>query len=218
MEKEQMSVSEAKICANCEEKYDSREDNIGLKSGTCYKCNVKNLKNIRRPVFLDNCEVCEKQYDIRERIREGKNVCKECIVGQLKLVECKATIHFKCENDECKKCYYASFACHEKSKYWNNCLNEGLFPRNVALNSHKKCWFKCEKCGHDIKIMLKSINLRGHWCGFCDNKKQCDNLDCVYCFHRSFASHEKSKYWNLEKNNGLSTRECLLSSKKYRDL
>lgn len=34
----------------------------------------------------------------------------------------------------------------------------------------------------------------------CSRKNLCKNEDCVECFERSFASHEKSKYWDYSRN------------------
>ena len=30
----------------------------------------------------------------------------------------------------------------------------------------------------------------------CSDKKLCDKEDCKKCFEKSFASHEKAKYWS----------------------
>lgn len=50
----------------------------------------------------------------------------------------------------------------------------------------------------------------------CDStsKRLCNNSDCEKCFERSFASHERSKYWS--KKNELSARDVFKNSnKKY---
>ena len=49
---------------------------------------------------------------------------------------------------DCENCFDRSFASHEKSKYWDNLLND-KDPRNVSLNSGKKYWFECDKCEHN---------------------------------------------------------------------
>jgi len=86
-----------------------------------------------------------------------------------------------------------SFASHEKAKYWSD-KNE-LKPEKVAKCSNKKFWFNCE-CGHEIEVRLNDVSLKGQWCGYCSNKKLCNQEDCKKCFEKSFASHEKSKYWS----------------------
>lgn len=40
------------------------------------------------------------------------------------------------------------------------------------------------------------MKLSGSFCPFCSNQKLCDNLNCKYCFNKSFESHEKYIYWS----------------------
>jgi len=94
------------------------------------------------------------------------------------------------------------FSEHPKSRYWSN--KNLIKPCDIALNSHKKFWFDCE-CGHTFDSNLLNINKSNNWCPYCANKKLCDNKDCNSCFNKSFASHEKSKYWSDE--NELTPRQ-----------
>ena len=105
-----------------------------------------------------------------------------------------------------------NFASHPKSKYWSS-KNEGN-PEDYALNSHKKCWFDCDKCGHEFQICLKDINLNSSWCPYCviPTKKICGN--CVYCYNKSFASHYRVSCWS-PKNNLEPKMVALKSHKKY---
>ena len=103
-----------------------------------------------------------------------------------------------------------NFASHPKSKYWST-KNEGK-PEDYALNSHKKCWFDCE-CGHPFDSSLLNINQANNWCPYCciPSQKLCNN-DCLSCYNKSFASHEKSSFWSVE--NKLTPRELLKGSEK----
>ena len=106
-----------------------------------------------------------------------------------------------------------SFASHIKAKFWSS-KNIGL-PADYALNSHKKCWFDCD-CGHEFEIVLRNINSRNSWCQYCakPTKKLCEALQCNTCFEKSFASHEKAKYWSPI--NELKPRQVANKShKKY---
>ena len=96
------------------------------------------------------------------------------------------------------------FSQHPKSKCWSE-KNEKK-PNEVKLNSHKKFWFDCE-CGHQFESSLLNINQANNWCPYCSNppKKLCDNENCKDCFDKSFASHEKSKYWSND--NELKPRQ-----------
>jgi very-short-patch-repair endonuclease len=84
-----------------------------------------------------------------------------------------------------------SFASHPKSKFWSK-LNQ-LKPTQVFKCSGKKYLFNCEDCNHLFEMRLDTIN-NGSWCAFCNNKNLCENENCVYCFKKSFASHNKAKY------------------------
>ncbi len=115
-----------------------------------------------------------------------------------------------CNNEDCKSCFEKSFASHEKSQYWSK-KNE-LKPRKVFKSSNKKYLFDC-KCGHEFKTELHSI-VNEKWCAFCVNQKLCNDENCKNCFEKSFASHEKSKYWSDK--NKLKPRDVFKSSgKKY---
>ena len=112
-----------------------------------------------------------------------------------------------CHNNECKSCFEKSFASHEKSKFWSE-KNENK-PNEVALNSHKKFWFDCE-CGHQFESNLLNINKANNWCPYCSvpSQKLCHNNECKSCFEKSFASHEKSKYWSND--NELNHRQVFI--------
>ena len=105
-----------------------------------------------------------------------------------------------------------SFASHEKAKYWSD-KNE-LDPRQLFKNSNTKYIFKCDKCIHIFNISLANINA-GSWCPYCNgNHKLCDDNDCKDCYNKSFASHEKSKFWS-DKNKTTVRQEFKNSNKKF---
>ena len=87
-----------------------------------------------------------------------------------------------------------SFASNNNSKYLSD-KNE-LTPRQVFKRSANKYWFNC-KCAHEFYSSLHDI-IEGdnNGCGYCSNKKLCNNDDCQTCFKKSFASHERSNYWS----------------------
>ena len=100
------------------------------------------------------------------------------------------------------------FASHPKSKFWS-ARNEGK-PEDYALNSHKKFWFDCDKCGHSFESSLLNINKGDNWCPYCYNRKVCSN--CDKCFNKSFASHPKSIHWHID--NICKPTEVLKGSEK----
>ena len=104
-----------------------------------------------------------------------------------------------------------TFDSHPKSKFWSN--RNSIKPCDIALNSHKKFWFDCE-CGHDFESNLVNINKGNNWCPYCSKHaiKLCDNKECSNCFEKSFASHEKSKYWSNK--NELTPRQVFKGTEK----
>lgn len=120
-----------------------------------------------------------------------------------------------CDNNDCKYCFNRSFASHEKAIYWSNKNIENI--RKLFQNSNiKKYWFNCNNCYHEFEMSLNSITSKNSWCSYCSNppKKLCNNENCQLCHEKSFASHEKSKYWS-DKNNQKSTEIFKNSNDKY---
>jgi len=116
-----------------------------------------------------------------------------------------------CGDISCEKCFNKSFASHEKSKYWSK--NNEEKPHEVFLNSNKKFKFDCDICKHEFKNKPSSISKKNEWCKFCGNTQLCGDVTCEICFNKSFASHEKSKYWS--KNNKKQSHEVFKNSNKY---
>ena len=101
-----------------------------------------------------------------------------------------------------------SFASHEKAKFWSS-INQ-LKPEEVFLNSHKSYWFDCQECNHSYESILNNINMNNSGCPYCYNRKLCES--CDICKIKSFASHEKSKFWSNK--NILNPNEVFKGSEK----
>ncbi|MDD4931690.1 MAG: zinc-ribbon domain-containing protein [Candidatus Colwellbacteria bacterium] len=112
-----------------------------------------------------------------------------------------------CDSDHCVICFNRSFASHKQSKYWSR--ENNISPREVLKSSNNTYYFECE-CGHTFENNLGNI-IKGQWCPYCaiPAKRLCDN-ECEQCFKRSFASHEKSRYWS--KKNIVLPRQVLRST------
>jgi len=67
----------------------------------------------------------------------------------------------------------SKFDTHPKAKFWSN-VNI-IEPSEVALNSHKKFWFDCDKCCNEFESKLCHIT-DGSWCPNCRYKTE----DIVY--------------------------------------
>jgi very-short-patch-repair endonuclease len=73
-------------------------------------------------------------------------------------------------------------------------VEAGLTANKIFKNSIFLVSFNCDKCKHVYTTTPASIT-SGGGCLFCNNKKLCDNDDCINCYTKSFASHEKSKFY-----------------------
>lgn len=152
------------------------------------------------------CGECNHNFEIKPNTINTMNVwCSYCANKKL------------CNKLSCESCYQKSFASHAKAQFWHHAENKNIKPRDVLKNSGKKFWFTCEECKHKFKTGLGNINSGGNWCPYCCNPPQKICLiDCEKCFIKSFASHEKAKFWNYEENGNIKPREMFLNSKsKY---
>ena len=166
---------EKSFASNDKSKYWSEKNE--LKPDQVYKVSAKK--------YLFNCPNCKHEFlQNPSHIKSGR-WCPYCCIPQKKL----------CCKKDCKFCFDKSFASHEKSKYWS--VKNELKPEFVLKNGDKRIWFKCNICNHDFETQIKNIT-KGQWCPYCKSNTLCDENDCIFCFEKSFASHEKSKYWSLK--------------------
>ena len=147
--------------------------------------------------YLFKCNTCNHEFINNPSHVSNGRWCPYCCVPQKQL----------CGSKSCVDCYNKSFASHEKAKYWSN-KNE-LQPEFVLKKGDKRIWFNCDICNHDFETQIKRIT-KDQWCPFCNSCKLCENVDCIFCFNRSFASHEKAKYWSNK--NDISPRQIVKGS------
>jgi len=144
-----------------------------------------------------NCDKCSHTFDAPISSITGKSGwCPYCTNRRL------------CDNINCDDCFKNSFASHPKAKYWSE-KNEKVKPRDVSYGNGNKYWFDCDKCSHTFDTSIYNITGKHNcWCPYCviPLKRLCDNMNCEYCFKKSFASHPKAKYWS-EKNEKVKPRD-----------
>jgi len=219
---------------NCDHEFEAGLNHITNNKWCPYCCNPP-LKLCKK----DNCNQCiEKSFISNEKSKfwSDKNKLKprqvfknahnkylfncdcghefECnlynIIKGVWCSYCSNPARNLCDKEDCNQCFEKSFANNEKSRYWSN--KNKLKPRQVFKSTNDKYWFNCN-CGHEFEAGLDNIT-NNRWCSYCSNNKLCDNNNCVICFEKSFASHEKAKYWS-EKNK-LKPRQIFKNSnKKY---
>ncbi len=125
-------------------------------------------------------------------------------------MECSPTRKILCGSEECDICFNRSFASHPKAEFWSE-SNE-LKPIKVSKCSNKKYNFDCIDCGHQIEMSLNNV-VNGQWCAYCNSDKLCELDDCMFCFHKSFASHEMAASWS-SRNTFKARNIVKLSEKK----
>lgn len=169
----------------------------------------KNNKNPRQVFkfstekYIFDCNKCNHEFIMRiECITINNYWCSYCGLKKL------------CSNINCNLCFNKSFASHEKALFWSN--KNQITPREIFKSSNEKYLFNCNNCNHEFENRISNITHVNQWCSYCciPSKKRCDNLECDFCFKKSFASHEKAKYWSHK--NKLKPRFVAISSQsKY---
>jgi very-short-patch-repair endonuclease len=140
------------------------------------------MKNGDKKIWF-NCDKCNHDFEAQIKRVSKDGWCPYC------------NSHKLCENNDCVTCLNRSFSSHEKSKHWSSKNN--ILPRQIVKGSGEKYWFDCDKCNHDFEKDIHAITgEKDGWCPYCVNKKMCNKDDCVNCYNKSFASHEKVKYWS----------------------
>ena len=224
VEFENYLVNDCRLCIDCNytDTCESSQRKL-CENINCRKCFYKSFLSNRKSIYWDyqkndftprevtrssgkkyifNCNCGHNFESTLAHITSMNSWCPYCSKQKL------------CNNKDCNSCFNNSFSSNEKNIYWdytkNNCK-----PRQVFKSSHKKYFFNC-KCGHNFESSLSNITNK-YWCPYCcfPSQKLCNNKDCDSCFNNSFSSHEKSKYWNFEKNNCSSRDVFKNSNKKY---
>lgn len=142
--------------------------------------------------------------------------CYECLIKNLSTIKCSGSKRKLCDNYDCKKCFYKSFASQIECRYWDHKNNGGITPFNMFKSCDMEFAFNCT-CGHQFQGRLDHITLRNVWCPYCSNppKKLCERDDCLMCFNNSFSSHPKSEFWDLETNKITPRQVCKHSNTLY---
>jgi hypothetical protein len=160
--------------------------------------NPRNIFKYSNKIYKFICAKCKHVLSLPLNALEV-NWCKYCANQDL------------CDSLDCQTCFNKSFASSELINIWSNKNTEN--PRNLLKYTHKKYLFDCKVCNHVYSCSLANLhNNRG--CPYCINKKLCSDMECIICFNKSFASHEKACFWS-EKNK-LKPRDVFKQSyKKY---
>ena len=168
-------------------------------------CEPRSLFLQSNKKYWFKCNICEHSFDMNLSNVYNNRWCPYCSMPCKKL----------CDNNNCQFCFNNSFASSDKAQFFDRDKNNNITPRQVFKQSGKKFWFKCNICEHNFNKAIYSITCDNTWCPYCNNNILCNNT-CNVCFNKSFASHEKSQYYDIEKNNNITPRNIFLNdNKKY---
>lgn len=160
------------------------------------KISARNVCKSTKKKYVLTCEQCKHDYNTVLNSNHGCPFCSN---------------HRLCDNN-CISCNKKSFASHPFANKWSN--KNKTKPRNVFLSTHKKYFFDCDNCDHVYEKALYSLRTEKNGCPFCGNFKLCQNLNCIICFNRSYASHLNAHKWSIK--NKIKPRHVFKkSSKKY---
>lgn len=222
-------------CKTCHHEYKMRLNNIISRNSECGFCTSKYLCSD------DNCEMCKEKSFASEPLSKtwspkneisARNVFKSSnkqvyFICDVCNHEYKAFVnnitrngsgcpycgnHQLCNDINCEICLKKSFASYPDAHLWSDKNN--VSPRNVFKSAIAKYLFNCNVCKHVYEMSIDAFTGKKTRCTFCGNKWLCDDINCVLCQERSFASHPKSKYWSSK--NKVSPRDVFKNSgKKY---
>lgn len=138
------------------------------------------------------CSDCNHEYkQIINRICSYKYICPYCTDKAYKL----------CGDKECNYCFQRSVYSTQNGRYWDFEKND-TEPWKVSRFSAKSYFFNCPICKHSILLKTSNILRDGYTCNQCSGYwKFCEDDMCDYCFNRSFASNEKSRFLHPTKNS-----------------
>ncbi len=113
-------------------------------------------------------------------------------------MSCRPNQKVLCGNIVCLICFNRSFATHQKSEYWSS--KNIADPWQIRVGTDVKYYHNCPDCKHELFISPNAIK-NGNFCKYCSPAPiLCNNLQCIICFNKSFASHPKSRLWDYNKN------------------
>lgn len=211
VKKECKMCFERSFASSDKSKYWDYEKNIMKPREVCKSTNRK---------FWFFCEICNHSFQTAlSNIRMG-HFCSYCASQKL------------CNDKSCELCLNNSFQSNKRSECWSyehnfqiktitrNFKGKNVYeirdinPRDVFKSTRKKFFFKCDKCNHTFESSLNDIS-SGKFCPYCGNQKLCNDEDCSFCYNRSFLSHEKSEFWDYEKNKLVPRFVTKKANKKF---
>lgn len=188
-------------CSTCLEKSFASSEKAEFWDTEKNKQNPREVLAWSHKKFWFKCGKCKHSFDAGLNSVSFGRFCPFCSNDKL------------CDSVGCEICFKKSFASHSKAKFWSKEKNR-CSPREVFLSSNKKFWFECEECNHSFEADLGHVS-NGTFCPFCSSVRLCPSSECSACFEKSFASHNKAEFWDIEKNEQSPREVFMYSNKKF---
>lgn len=179
-------LCEVDDCVSCQKKSFQSHEKANFWDFERNDCRPRDVFRNSGKKFWFKCEDCGHAFKTTISNISAGTFCPFCASSKL------------CGSKNCEKCFEKSFASSKKSGLWDFEKNTKV-PEEVFLGSHKKFWFKCEKCSHSFEKQPQTIKA-GYFCPFCANRKLCTSSECELCTKKSFHSVGRAKFWCDAKN------------------
>lgn len=95
------------------------------------------------------------------------------------------------------------------AKEWHPTKNGNLKPTDITVNSPRKVWWVCSKCGYEWEASPNNRNGKGVGCPCCSGRVPRDGVNDFKTMYPELV-----KEWNYEKNVGLKPEDYLPKSNK----
>ena len=128
------------------------------------------------------CSKCGYEWNSKIEVRSLGKGCPNCI---------KALIPDLISQGKLKIGVNDLKACNPVlAAEWNYERNKGLMPNQVTMNSAKKVWWKCSKCGHEWKSTVYNRN-NNHGCPYCAGRRPIQNIETGEIFNTIVEAGKK---------------------------
>lgn len=115
--------------------------------------------------------------------------------------EWEESVHNRTSVSSCKMCVSLLKLRPDVAAQWHPTKNKVLTPRDVKINSNKKVWWLCEKCGESWLSQISNRTRQKGGCPYCLGKLVC-NSNCLATLFPDIA-----KEWHPTKNGSLTPND-----------
>ena len=96
------------------------------------------------------------------------------------------------------------------------CVKNKYKPRDVSICTHKKSWFKCDKCPREFESAVSHIK-NGTWCPKCNESKGEKSIT-EYLTRLGYNNQAQTKFNNCRDNKPLPFDNAIISTDTNLDI